>query len=112
VLKDILAKEFTDDSAHSYMEQYWAWKKLSIEEKDKEIIKKAEEEKKKLAELEESYSYEKIGKLREVAHQKHKIEIRKDLEKIEYEKKIEEFKASKGDGMKGWIGFGKSDEEK
>lgn len=111
VLKEILAKEFTDDSAKEYMDKYLDWKKLSLELKDKEIISQAEAKKEELKVIEEAYSYEKVGKLREVANNGHKIDLRKQRKKSEFEKKLEDFKSSKGDGVKGWFGFGRSEEE-
>ena len=59
------------------MDKYLVWKTLSLELKDKAIIADAVKAKEVLKDIEEAYSYEKVGKLREVANNGHKIDLRK-----------------------------------
>lgn len=88
------------------MEMYSGWRMLAVEEKEKKIIEEAKKARKELTELENGYSYEKIAALRQVANDKHKLELRKKREKADYDKKVEEFKNSKGGGLKSWFGLG------
>jgi hypothetical protein len=69
------------------MDKYWKWKLTMIEaEKDKTAVEKAKVLREELKEVETDYCYEKIASFRQIANQKHKIQLKKFREQEELKK--------------------------